>query len=40
MDKKGIPREGRTFTLSIKEYKEQYDAGIDRVAGLNIIWVT
>ena len=39
MDIEGAPREGRTFSLSKVEYREQYEAGIDRIVGFDIVWM-
>lgn len=39
MDMAGIPREGRVIDLSANDWPDQFRAGVDRIAGLDIKWV-
>lgn len=34
----GLPQEGRTVTLSRRDWREQYDAGLNRCLGFDILW--
>ncbi|RJP48723.1 MAG: hypothetical protein C4586_08375 [Anaerolineaceae bacterium] len=38
-DSKGMPRAGRYVKLSKRHFREQFEAGITTVLGINIVWV-
>lgn len=38
MDMDAEPREGRTISLPRSEWKKQYDEGVNRCMGFDILW--
>ena len=37
--KRGVSQEGKTVELSRKDWKQQYDKGVSRCMGYDILWV-
>lgn len=38
MDKSAIPKTNRAISIKRDDYREQYDAGLNRLLGFDILW--